>query len=268
MIVYPNAKINLGLNVHTKQENGYHLLQSFFLPIPFVDILEVVPSHQEGQVEFSTSGIPISGEGNLCEQAYHILNQINTIPGVKIHLHKQIPIGAGLGGGSADASFTLNTLNTMFNLNYSPSELEEFAKSLGADCPFFIENKTKFVEGIGEIMTPISSKALKGKFLTLIFPNIHISTQEAYSGIQLQPKADYSSFNFSDYSSYRTILKNDFEPHIFKKYPELEQIKNDLYNQGAFYASMSGSGSTMFGIFHKKPSVEFKEQYQIHHIEL
>lgn len=268
MIVYPNAKINLGLNVHSKLENGYHLLQSFFLPIPFVDILEIVPSEEETAVQFNSTGIPIPGGENLCEKAYHLISQSKDLPPVQIHLHKQIPIGAGLGGGSADASFTLNLLNSMFQLNYSDKELEAFAKTLGADCPFFIENTSKFVEGIGEVMTPVSTEALKGKTLVLIFPGIHVSTQEAYSGIQLQEKADYSRFNFSDYTSYKDCLKNDFEPHIFKSYPELQEIKTDLYKQGAFYASMSGSGSTMFGLFHSKPNLEFAKDYQIHQMVL
>ena len=208
------------------------------------------------------------GGNNLCEQAYHILNKEQSLPPVKIHLHKQIPIGAGLGGGSADASFTLNLLNSMFNLEYSIPELEAFAKTLGADCPFFIENESKFVEGIGEIMTPVSTDTLKGKILVLVFPNIHVSTQEAYSGIVLQPKADYGTFNFKDFDTYKTILHNDFEPHIFKRYPELNTIKEDLYNQGAFYASMSGSGSTMFGLFHSKPELKFSKNYDVFTVEL
>ncbi len=263
MIVYPNAKINLGLNVHTKLDNGYHLLQSFFIPVPLLDILEIVPNEHKNDTEFTSSGIPISGGNNLCEQAYHLLNKNGELPGVKIHLHKQIPIGAGLGGGSADASFTLNLLNSMFNLNYSTKELEVFAKTLGADCPFFIENTSKFVEGIGEVMTPISTNALKGKTLVLIFPKIYISTQEAYSGIKLQSKVDYSTFDFTDFNAYPKVLHNDFEPHIFKNYPELKYIKETLYNQGAFYASMSGSGSTLFGLFHSAPELKFSKDYTL-----
>lgn len=268
MIVYPNAKINLGLNVHSKLENGYHLLQSFFVPVPLNDILEIVPTDGESQVEFSSSGISIPGDNNLCEQAYHILNKHKTLPSVKIHLHKQIPIGAGLGGGSADASFTLKLLNTMFNLQYTNTELEVFAKQLGADCPFFIDNKSKFVEGIGEIMTPVSTEVLKGKTLVFVFPKIHVSTQEAYSGIKLQPKANYSSFNFSDFNAYKTFLYNDFEPHIFERYPELQHIKDDLYKQGAFYASMSGSGSTMFGLFNTPPKLKLSENYELLNVQL
>ncbi len=268
MIVYPNAKINLGLNVHSKLNNGYHLLQSFFLPVPLVDILEIVPSEGNGRVEFSSSGIKISGNNNLCEQAYSILNTAKPLPSVKIHLHKQIPIGAGLGGGSADASFTLKTLNKMFNLGYSNTELEDFAKQLGADCPFFIDNTSKFVEGIGEIMTPVNTDALKNKILVLVFPNIHISTQEAYSGIKLQPKEDFKSFKFEEFNSYKDNLHNNFESHIFEAYPELEQIKTDLYNQGAFYASMSGSGSTMFGIFDTEPNLSLKKDYELFSVKL
>lgn len=263
MIVYPNAKINLGLNVHSKLENGYHLLQSFFLPIPLRDILEIVEDEGFGKVTFSKSGIPISGGVNLCEQAYNILNNRHNLPSVKIHLHKIIPIGAGLGGGSADASFTLNLLNDMFQLGHSKTELEGFAKELGADCPFFIENSSKYVEGIGEIMTPIDTTALKGKILVMVFPQIHVSTQEAYSGIRLGKKQDYSRFSFSQFSNYKTFLNNDFESHIFETHPILKSIKKDLYKHGAFYAAMSGSGSTMFGLFDSDIELEEIQGFDI-----
>lgn len=258
MITYPNAKLNLGLNIHSKLENGYHLLQSYFFPIPLFDILEIVPCQLNEPLSFYSSGIPIPGKSNLCLMAYHLLANDYSLPAVKMHLHKQIPIGAGLGGGSSDASFTLTMLNSIFNLNLSNTKLENYAKELGADCPFFIENTPKLVEGIGDIMTPIPEQSLKNKYLALIFPSIHISTQEAYSGIKLQNKQNYKSFNFDDFTSYKTILKNDFEPHIFEVYPELNKIKMSLYNSGAFYASMSGSGSTMFGLFHKKPTLNIE----------
>ncbi len=198
MISYPNAKINLGLNVHKKRLDGYHELQSFFMPIPLVDILEIVPNTKSKQTNFTSSGIYIDGNKNICEQAYDLIKSDFDIPSVQIHLHKQIPIGAGLGGGSADASFTLKMLNEMFNLNISTYQLESYAKQLGADCPFFIDNQPKFVEGIGEIMIPTDTSALQGKYLVLIFPDIHISTKEAYKGIAIQAKSELKNFNFNN----------------------------------------------------------------------
>ncbi|MGB1295326.1 MAG: 4-(cytidine 5'-diphospho)-2-C-methyl-D-erythritol kinase [Flavobacteriales bacterium] len=258
MIVYPNAKINLGLNIHSKFENGYHALQSIFIPIPLFDILEIVETPNNTETQFSSTGISIPGKGNLCLDAYNLLKNDFDIPTVNIHLHKQIPIGAGLGGGSADASFTLTTLNNMFNLNIDVPVLEQYAKLLGADCPFFIENKPKFVEGIGEIMTPIEESPLKEMFLVLIFPEIHISTQEAYSGIRLTPKMDYNNIDFTQIDSFKDLFKNDFEYHIFKKHNKLASIKEQLYKEGAFYASMSGSGSTMYGLFKEEPDLNQK----------
>ncbi|MBT7481160.1 MAG: 4-(cytidine 5'-diphospho)-2-C-methyl-D-erythritol kinase [Flavobacteriales bacterium] len=249
MIVYPNAKINLGLNVLRKREDGYHDISSVFYPVKeCVDILEIIKSER---FEFTRSGIEISDGENLCEKAWKLLDTDFGIGNVKIHLHKQIAIGAGLGGGSADASFTLKSLNELFDLNLNNKELEKYALRLGADCPFFIDNTPKLVEGIGEKMTSIDLD-LSEYNIRLINPGIHVSTKEAYS--DLVPKTPVLSVEKTielQIIEWKGKLKNDFEESIFAKHLKLESIKDELYKQGSIYSSMSGSGSIVFGIFEK-----------------
>jgi 4-diphosphocytidyl-2-C-methyl-D-erythritol kinase len=248
MIVFPNAKINLGLNILSKREDGYHNILSCFYPIAFFDILEVLPSEK---LTFQSSGISIPGniDDNLCLKAFHLLEVDHGIPPVQIHLHKNIPIGAGLGGGSADASFMLKALNELFKLNVSDSELEIYAAKLGSDCPFFIKNKPVIAEGTGNIFMPLELD-LKGHQLVLIYPDIHVSSKEAYSGVlpnnSNQKLADLLK---SDISTWKDELKNDFEASVFNQFPAISNIKESLYDQGALYASMTGSGSAVFGIF-------------------
>lgn len=253
MIYYPNAKINIGLNIFNKLPNGYHEIQSYFYPIPLYDILEIVPKEDKSKTVFSSSGIPIEGDGNLCLDAYNLLSKDFNLPSVKIHLHKQIPIGAGLGGGSADASVTLKALNELFKLNIENTKLEEYAKKLGADCPFFIDNKPKFVEGIGEILQDCSLD-LSDLYLVLINPDIHISTKVAYQNLKLTNKQDLLNKSIEDLKNNNSLFVNDFENSIFPIYPEIKKIKETLYSNGAFYASMSGSGSSVFGLFKEKPN--------------
>jgi 4-diphosphocytidyl-2-C-methyl-D-erythritol kinase len=247
MIVYPNAKINLGLNVLEKRADGYHKVSSIFYPVREVfDILEIIPSNI---FSFDSSGITISGEGNICVQAYDLLKAEFGINSVKIHLHKQIPIGAGLGGGSADASFTLIALNKLFNLKLSKEQLEKYALQLGADCPFFIENTPKYVSGIGEKMSPFDLD-LSSFELKFIFPKLHISTAEAYAGITPQlPKTNLLNLISQPLESWKGKVKNDFETSAFKKHQKLKIMKEQLYADGAIYASMSGSGSVLYGVF-------------------
>ena len=249
MIVYPNAKINLGLNVLSKREDGYHDISSVFYPVKeCVDILEIIKSER---FEFTRSGIEISDGENLCEKAWKLLDTDFGIGNVKIHLHKQIPIGAGLGGGSADASFTLKYLNELFDLNLNNKELEKYALRLGADCPFFIDNTPKLVEGIGEKMTSIDLD-LSNYEIRLVNPDIHISTREAYSGIVPKtPVLSVEKIIELPIIEWKGKLKNDFEESIFEKHLQLEGIKDELYKQGSIYSSMSGSGSIVFGIFEK-----------------
>ncbi len=247
MIVYPNAKINLGLNILRKREDGYHDISSVFYPLKeCVDILEIVKSEK---FEFTKSGIEIPDGDNICEKAWRLLDADFEIGNVKIHLHKQIAIGAGLGGGSADASFTLKALNEIFELKLTNKELEKYALQLGADCPFFIDNTPKLVEGIGEKMINIDLD-LSEYNIRLINPGIHVSTKEAYS--DLVPKTPVLSVEkIIEFPiiEWKGKLKNDFETSGFLKYPSLEKIKEELYTDGAIYASMSGSGSVIYGVF-------------------
>ncbi len=255
MIVFPNAKINLGLNVVEKRPDGYHNIETIFYPIGLTDVLEVEVSESCSDYSFSSSGIVLEGdpENNLIIKAYHLLRSGYQFPAVDITLIKQIPFGAGLGGGSSDAAFMLKTLNELFKLKITPSRLEKLAVKLGADCPVFIKNRPVFATGIGNVFTPIQL-SLKGKFLLLVKPDIHVSTPEAYSLVVPQkPEFSLSELITNPISEWKTAIKNDFEKSVFAKYPAIEKIKNDLYEMGAMYASMSGSGSSVFGIFNEMP---------------
>ena len=251
MIVFPNAKINIGLNVIEKRQDGYHNLESCFLPIPWKDALEAVEAKE---FSFSSSGIPIPGEENIVVQAYNMLNSQFGLPAIAVHLHKNIPIGAGLGGGSADGAFMLKLLNEMFELNLSQQELESYAGQLGSDCPFFIENKAKFVEGTGDIFSEINLE-LGNYYLAVVYPDLHIETTSAFKGLvparpayNLKEKLEHNSPE-----AWRDVIKNDFE---LTAKPEILEVKEKLYNNGAVYASMSGSGSSVYGLFTKKPAIE------------
>ena len=260
MVVFPNAKINLGLRIVRKREDGYHDLETCFVPIPLRDILEIV----EGEAfHFETSGLAISGsaEDNLCTKAYHLLQQAFDLPPVKMHLHKIIPMGAGLGGGSADASFVLRCLNKIFDLKLSDNKLEDYASQLGSDCPFFIRNQPVLASGTGNQFQPLNLN-LSGKFIGLVFPDISVSTAEAYAKVQPQlPEASLRTLlEDTDSAEWKDSLINDFEPSVFAQHPKLQQIKDKLYEAGAFYASMSGSGSTLYGLFHQEPDLTLLEK--------
>lgn len=246
MIVYPNAKINLGLDILSKREDGYHNISSIFYPVKeLYDILEIIPSED---FLFSSTGIKIPGENNICTQAFQLLKQDFNIDNVKIHLHKMIPIGAGLGGGSADGAFTLIVLNELFNLKLSNKELEKYALKLGADCPFFIDNTPKYVTGIGEEMTKIDLD-LSAYELKFIFPDLHISTAEAYGGVSPRiPNLSLQDLIKQPIENWQSAIKNDFEISAFAKYPQLAKMKEKLYADGAIYASMTGSGSVLYGV--------------------
>ena len=259
-IVFPNAKINLGLRVINKREDGFHNLETIFCPITNSDILEIFESDSTKMVQY---GIEYPGDpnDNLCMRAYNLLNANFNFPPVEIHLLKKIPVGAGLGGGSSDASFTLKTLDKMFNLNLSNAQLADFASELGSDCPFFIYNQPMLGTGRGEVLTPISLPALVSYEIRTIFPDIFVSTADAYRGIITQENRAKNGEILNNNSlldivsmpveKWKDNLFNDFEITVFEKYPKLKEIKEDLYAQGATYASMSGSGSAMFGLFKK-----------------
>lgn len=261
MITYPNAKINLGLNIVEKRPDGYHNLETIFYPINLQDALEVTLLEGDKEYELTLSGTPIEGnpEDNLVVKAYRLLKEdYPHIAPVDIHMYKHIPTGAGLGGGSADAAFMIKLLNDKFNLGLSIEEMENYAARLGADCAFFIQNKPVFASGIGNIFEPIQL-SLKGYFLVLIKPDIFVSTKDAFSLIT--PKMPVQSLKEivrMPVEIWRATMKNDFENSVFKKFPEIAAIKDKLYDMGAIYASMSGSGSSVYGIFREQ--VEFVDE--------
>jgi 4-diphosphocytidyl-2-C-methyl-D-erythritol kinase len=253
MIVYPNAKINIGLHVVSKRPDGYHNLETVFYPVPLCDALEMVETGKEG-IQFS--GIPVEGpqDENLVLKAYRLLKNEYGLPPVQFHLHKAIPTGAGLGGGSSDAAFTLKMLNDYFSLGLSPDALKKFAVQIGADCSFFIDNIPSFATGIGNILTPVELD-LSGFKLIVFKPEVAVSTADAYRNI----KPTQPAFHLPDLLKlppelWRGKLVNDFEKSIFPLYPEIENWKEKLYDMGALYASMSGSGSAIFSIFFHLPA--------------
>lgn len=252
MIVFPNGKINIGLRVLEKRSDGYHNIESIMVPVAFCDILEVVPSFNN--FSFDSSGITIdsSANKNLCIQAYELMKRNYPIQEAKIHLHKLIPPGSGLGGGSSDATFTLALLRRIFGLKFCNNELEDLAIMLGSDCPFFVANKPQFIEKTG-IATHRFIK-LPPFYTVIVLPGIAVSTAWAYGHVkpsgQRLPKLDKVTNNYNEWPK---LLFNDFEEPVFSQYPVLADIKEKLYKSGAFYASMSGSGSSMFGLFEKKP---------------
>lgn len=267
MLVYPNAKINLGLHITEKRTDGFHEIQTVMFPIGLSEALEVVES-DTGHSSFSLSGrvVPEGGE-NLCIRAYKLMQQHHQIPPVKIFLHKNIPIGAGLGGGSADAAFTLKVLNDMFNLGTPASVLHEMASTLGSDCPFFLDNKPMLATGRGEILSPLPGFSLSGWHLVLITPPVHVPTSAAYQGVTpKKPDHSLTEVISQPVDQWKHLLTNDFEETIFRKFPAISPIKEKLYQMGATYASMSGSGSSVFGLFEEKPSEDFHLHFKDHFV--
>ncbi|MFZ1305037.1 MAG: 4-(cytidine 5'-diphospho)-2-C-methyl-D-erythritol kinase [Ferruginibacter sp.] len=251
MVSFPNCKINLGLHILGKREDGFHNLETLFYPVPFKEALELIPSLNSA-IEFTATGLAVDGNtsDNLCVKAYHLLKKdYPEIPAVKIHLHKAIPLGAGLGGGSADAAFMLKLLNEKFKLQLSTDQLINYALQLGSDCPFFIINKPCYATGRGEVLeeTTLDLSAYK---IVLINPGIHINTGWAFSNITpALPVKSIKEIIQQPINSWKSELKNDFETAVFTAHPAIKEIKEALYTQGAIYAAMSGSGSTVFGIF-------------------
>lgn len=259
MIVFPNAKINIGLNVVERRSDGYHNLETIFYPIKIYDALEVVLSDE---LRFTSSGnfIPGNSDDNLCLKAYHLIKKDFDLPPVNVHLHKNIPIGAGLGGGSADAGFFIKLLNEVSGLNLSIEKMQTYARQLGADCAFFIDNKPVFAFEKGDQFEEIPLD-LSACYLVLVMPPIHVSTAEAYGGVQPErSEFDFRSAIQLPIEEWKAVVKNDFEKSVFRHYPEILSIKEALYKQGALYVSMSGSGAAVFGIFNKKPDLQELEK--------
>lgn len=248
VLVFPNCKINLGLRITEKRSDGFHNLQSCFYPVGWSDVLEVIPSDK---LVFSSSGLPIPGQlvNNLCVRAYELLKVDFDLPPVQMHLHKIVPIGAGLGGGSADAAATLKVLNKRFSLKLSLPQLEEYARLLGSDCAFFIQNRPLYCVEKGDVFRDIDID-LSGYYILLVYPNLAISTAEAYAQVQTR-RSELSLYEQlqAPIDTWHNTVHNDFEDSLFPAYPVLAQLKQQLYEAGAVYASLSGSGSTVYGIF-------------------
>lgn len=259
MVCFPNCKINIGLFVTNKRADGYHDLETVFYPVgktgdatALNDVLEVVPATGEGtQLYMSGLGVAGNRDSNLVWKAYAMLKDKypHIVTDLDIHLHKAIPMGAGLGGGSADGAFMLRLLNDYFALGMANTELAELSLQLGSDCPFFIYNTPQFAKGRGELMKPVEVD-LSGYRIEVSCPGIHVSTKDAFSEIVPRP-APYDLHGISSLpvNEWKHHVSNDFEQTVFKKHPELAALKQSMYNRGALYASMSGTGSAVYGIF-------------------
>ncbi|HBB07074.1 MAG TPA: 4-(cytidine 5'-diphospho)-2-C-methyl-D-erythritol kinase [Bacteroides sp.] len=262
MITFPNAKINLGLRITERRPDGYHNLETIFYPIHLEDALEVVPLKDNKQeYDLKITGTPIDGtpEDNLVVRAYRLLKQDFDLPPIHIYMYKHIPLGAGLGGGSSDAAFMIKLLNEKFALGMTTGQMEAYASRLGADCAFFIQDRPVLATGIGNEFTPIDL-SLKGMYIVLVKPSVSVSTREAYAGVTPQrPDVPLTTLIRRPIEEWRDCIANDFEPSVFRAYPEIAAIKDKLYDMGAVYASMSGSGSTVYGIF--RESVPYVDEH-------
>lgn len=256
MIDFPGAKINIGLKITEKREDGYHNIQTIFYPVRLYDILEfIVLSPDAGGDRLTVTGLVPEGarEDNLVIRALEIIKNKWSLPYFEIHLHKNIPAGAGLGGGSSDAAFMMKMLNKCFKLGLSAEELKNQALRVGSDAPFFIENIPSYAEGRGELLTPLNQLG-DDLYLVIICPGIHISTREAYLSCKPEKKGtNLSVYYRENISKWKDLIENDFEKIVFPKHPVLKEIKELLYKSGAIFSSMSGSGSAIYGLFRKKP---------------
>ena len=266
MIKFPNGKINIGLNILSKREDGYHNLQTVFYPINVHDALELVAANTPGDIQLTITGADhiTADENNLCVKAYRLLKRdFPQLPSIKAHLHKTIPVGAGLGGGSSDGAFMLKLLNEKFDLELDKPALVHYAAQLGSDCAFFVMDAPCFATSRGEVLEPITLD-LSHFSIVIINPGIHISTAAAFAGIApAKNTADLKTLIAAPIETWRSTIQNDFEVSAFIAHPEIAAIKHDLYNKGALYASMSGTGSTVYGIFPKdqKPSLDYPADY-------
>jgi 4-diphosphocytidyl-2-C-methyl-D-erythritol kinase len=265
MVVFPNCKINLGLHILRKRADGFHDLETIFYPLSLSDALEIVHADT---LQFTCSGIAVPGntDDNLCLKAYHLLKKdFPQLPPVHIHLHKHIPIGAGLGGGSSDAAFTLLLLNQKFQLGIGEAKLIGYAAELGSDCAFFIKNKACLATGRGEILEEIDLD-LGGYSFLVVHPGIHVHTGKAFGKITPgEPAHPLHNLDRNAVHSWKSVLTNDFEAVVFPEHPEIAEIKAKMYEGGAVYAAMSGSGSAVVGIFPKRklPKTVWPDNYKV-----
>ena len=251
MLAFPNIKINLGLWITEKRADGYHNLLTCFYPVQWTDVLEIVP---QDEFQFVQTGLQVPGNtaDNLCVKAYQLLKRDHSLPNSRIHLHKIIPMGAGLGGGSADAAFVLKTLNELYRLKLDKTMLEKYAAQLGSDCAFFIGNRPAVGTGRGELLEEVDL-TLKGNHILIVYPSVHVSTADAFAGVR--PRAFEGDFGtlLQEPTRWKNELHNQFEETVFPKHGILSNIKKELYQMGAWYAAMSGSGSAIFGLFKEEP---------------
>ena len=259
MVSFPPCKINLGLNVTSKRQDGFHEITTCFYPVPWTDVLEIVPSRS---FSFATSGVDIPGASadNLCVRAYTLLKKDFNLKPVSIYLLKIVPIGAGLGGGSADGAFTLKILNELFELGLSLPQLSQYAAQLGSDCAFFTDARPKLGKGRGEVLSPLSL-SLAGRYIAIVKPQVHVSTAEAFAAITPRNPDTNLKEVLENYpiDRWKDLVKNDFEHELFRRFPIIEAIKQKLYACGAVFASMSGSGSAVFGIFDHE--IDLKKEF-------
>lgn len=264
MICFPNIKINLGLHVINRRNDGFHNIETIFYPVKYTDILEVIASKEQNeQLIFTSGGLPIEGksEDNLIVRAYKLLHAEHGLPKVKIHLHKIIPMGAGLGGGSSDAAYMIKLLNTKFDLELTIEQMEGYAAQLGSDCAFFIRNKPAYVFGKGHELETIEVD-LNGYYLVLLQTGLHSSTTAAYKDVRRRETVDPNNTLKNKIkipvAQWKHTIENDFEHSVFQSLPLLAELKEELYATGALYASMSGSGSSMYALYAKKPQLPEK----------
>jgi 4-diphosphocytidyl-2-C-methyl-D-erythritol kinase len=256
MIFFPPAKINIGLKVLHKRSDGYHQLDTCMVPVPLHDVLEILPSKE---FSFRQTGLTFDGANidNLCIRAYKLLASAFDLPPVYMHLRKVIPMGAGLGGGSSDAAWVVKGLNILFELNLSTKQMEEYAVHLGSDCPFFIADLPQMAGGRGEQLSP-TQVDLSGYFLKLVNPGLHIGTAEAYDGVEFSPDTPaLLELLQLPLDEWQGVIHNDFEKSVFQRFPEISDIKEQLYAEGAIFSLMSGSGSTVYGVYKEEPKRTF-----------
>jgi len=260
MVVFPNAKINLGLNVLNKRDDGFHNIQSVFYPIPYCDALEVVKAEK---TVFRYEGLPIPGNSNLVEKAYELLKVDYDLAPVESILLKGIPLGGGLGGGSSDGAFMLKVLDKLFELELNHDQLISYALKLGSDCAFFIKNEASFVSGKGEEIKPVDV-SLNNQHLVVVTPDIQINTSEVYAVIIPQPSENSPELVIqSNIESWSGKLINDFESYVFSKYPQIYLIKDLMIDAGAKYASLTGTGASVYGFFDKDVDLHFPENVKV-----
>lgn len=269
MIVFPNCKINLGLQVTEKRNDGFHNLSTVFYPINWCDSLEIVSASNNNAPNFSLSlsGIPIHGDSkdNLLFKTYQLIKLTHPLPAINAHLHKLLPMGAGLGGGSADAVFLIDAIIKIAQLNVTLQQRLQWAAKLGSDCAFFVKNTPQYAQGRGDLLQDCTCDLSKYAVL-VIYPNIHSNTKDAFQGLHPKPASVDLKKVIETYpiEQWKDYVYNDFEVTIFKKYPEIERLKNQLYQNGAIYASISGSGSAVYGIFDKVKEIELPKEYLFH----